>query len=110
MLTKVLMNKDHSPHDWEEIAPPPHHCSALLQDTTHLLAVGGDYSFKSATTTSVYDPHNKWFTVGQLLEPCAKCTVVSLSRRSFVVCDELSNPNDLSSVGVVSVQQGACMY
>ena len=109
-LTKVLMNEDHSPHDWEEIAPTPHYRSALLQHTTHPLAVGGrDNSLHSVATIAVYDRHsNKWSTVGQLPEPRTECTVVSLSRCSFLVCGGLSDPRDintlLSSVEVVSVQ------
>ena len=30
-VTKVLMEGDHSPHNWEEIAPTPHYGSALVQ-------------------------------------------------------------------------------
>ena len=58
---------------------------------------------------AAYDRHsNKWSTVGQLLQPRARCTAVSLSRRSFLVCGGLSDTRDintrLSSVEVVSVQ------
>ena len=111
-LTKVLMGEDHSPHDWEEIAPTPHNRSALLQHTTHPLAVGGHAvgghdSDNSTSNIAVYDPRsNKWSTVGQLLEPRTKCTVVGLSRHSFLVCGGLSDSRDrntlLSSVEVVS--------
>ena len=106
-LTKVLMGEDHIPHDWEVIAPTPHYCSALLQHTAHPLAVGGHVSGKATTNIAVYDPHsNKWSTVGQLLEPRTMCTVVSLSRHSFLVCGGDSDPMDistrLSSVEVVS--------
>ena len=108
-LTKVLMGEDHSPHDWEEIAATPHYCSALLQRTAHPLAVGGDVSGKATSIIAVYDPcSNKWSTVGQLLEPRTRCTVVGLSRHSFLVCGGASDPMDrntrLSSVEVVSVQ------
>ena len=109
-LSKVLVGEDSGPHQWSEIAPTPHYWSALLQDTAHPLAVGGrDDSYKSTTDIAVYDRHsNKWSTVGQLLEPRTWCTVVSLSRRSFLVCGGRSDPRDsitlLSSVGVVSVQ------
>ena len=108
-LTKVLMGEDHSPHDWEVIAPTPHYSSALLQHTTHPLAVGGHVSGKATSNIAVYDPRsNKWSTVGQLLEPRAMCTVVGLSRHSFLVCGGLRDPMDrntlLSSVEVVSVQ------
>ena len=107
-LTKVLMGDDHSPHDWEEIAPTPHFDSALLQHTAHPLAVGGqDMSGKTTPNITMYDPRsNKWSKVGQLLEPRARCTVVGLSRHSFLVCGGLSDPMDgntlLSSVEVVS--------
>ena len=106
-LTKVLMGEDHSPHDWEEIAPTPHYSSALLQHTTHPLAVGGHVSGKATSNIAVYDPRsNKWSTVGQLLEPRTRCTVVGLSRHSFLVCGGASDPMDrntrLSSVEVVS--------
>ncbi len=109
-LSKVLVGEDSGPHQWTEIAPTPHYCSALLQDTAHPLAVGGyNDSYKSTTDIAVYDRHsNKWSTVGQLLEPRTWCTAVSLSRRSFLVCGGASDPRDvntkLSSVEVVSVQ------
>ena len=108
-LTKVLMGEDHSPHDWEEITPTPHCKSALVQNTAHPLAVGGHVSLKATSNIAVYDPRsNKWSTVGQLLEPRTMCTVVSLSRHSFLVCGGLSDPMDgntrLSSIEVVSFQ------
>ena len=108
-LTKVLMGEDHSAHDWEVIAPTPHCISALLQDTAHPLAVGGHVSGKATSNIAMYDPRsNKWSTVGQLLEPRTRCTVVGLSRHSFLVCGGVSDPKDrntrLSSVEVVSVQ------
>ena len=109
-LSKVLVGEDSGPHQWTEIAPTPHHKSTLLQDTAHPLAVGGhDDSYQSTTDIAVYDHHsNKWSTVGQLPEPRTRCTAVSLSRRSFLVCGGLSDARDintkLSSVEVVSVQ------
>ena len=109
-LTKVLMGEDHSPHDWEEIAPTSCCGSALLQHTAHPLAIGGhDDAGKTTSNIAVYNPHsNKWSTVGQLLEPRTRFTVVSLSRHSFLVCGGRSDPMDistlLSSVEVVSVQ------
>ena len=88
------MGEDHSPHDWELIAPTPHY--RLLQHTAHPLAVGGhDVSGKATSNIAVYDPRsNKWSTVGQLLEPRAMCTVVGLSRHSFLVCGGHSDPVD----------------
>ena len=106
-LTKVLMGEDHSPHDWEEIAQTSYFKPALLQHTAHPLAVGGQVSRKAISNIAVYDARsNKWSTVGQLLEPRTWCTVVGLSRHSFLVCDGRSDPMDentlLSSVEVVS--------
>ncbi len=113
-LSKVLVGEDSGPHQWTEIAQTPHCCSALLQDTAHPLAVGGrDDSGKPTADITVYDRRsNKWSTVGQLQEPRVGCTAVSLSRRSFLVCDgrieSKVDPSDiktpLSSVEVVSVQ------
>ena len=108
-LTKVLMGEDHSPHDWEEIAPTPHYSSVLLQHTAHPLAVGGQDSGKPTPNIIMFDSRsNKWSTVGQLLEPRTRCTVVGLSRYSFLVCGGASDPIDrntrLSSIEVVSFQ------
>ena len=109
-LSKVLVGEDSGPHQWTEIAPTPHYRSALLQDTAHPLAVAGnDDSYKPTTDIAVYYRHsNKWSTVGQLLEPRTRCTAVTLSRRSFLVCGGVSDARDkntrLSSVEVVSVQ------
>ena len=109
-LSKVLVGEDSGPHQWTEIAPTPHYPSALLQDTAHPLAVGGyNDSFKSTADIAVSDCHsNKWSTVGQLLEPRTRCTAVSLSRHSFLVCGGVSDARDrntvLNSVEVVSVQ------
>ena len=108
-LTKVLANEDSSPHDWEEIAPTSNYQPALLQHTANPLAVGGhDNSFKPTCKIVVYDSrHNQWVTVGQLLEPRTGCTVVGLSRHSFLVCGGLSNVREvnsrLTSVEIVSV-------
>ena len=109
-LSKVLVGEASGPHQWSEIAPTQYYKSTLLQDTAHPLAVGGcDDSFKPTTDIAVYDRHsNEWSTVGQLLEPHTRCTAVSLSRHSFLVCGGLSDVRDkntkLSSVEVVSVQ------
>ena len=108
-LTKVLMGEDHSPHDWEEIAPTPHYSSVLLQQSAHPLAVGGHESCKTTSNIIMFDSRsNKWSTVGQLLEPRTWCTVVGLSRYSFMVCGGLRDAMDrntlLRSVEVVSVQ------
>ena len=96
-------------HHWTKIAPSPYYDSALLQDTAHVVAVGGDD--KSHTPTSdvvVYDPNNnKWTKVGQFGVPRSHCVVVSLSSTSFIVCGGLTDPRDpntvLTSVEIVHV-------
>ena len=108
-LTNVLTNEDRSMHDqWAVRASTPHYCSALVKDTAHLLAVGGrDDSYQPTANIAVYNCHSdKWTTVGQLLEPRLWCTVVSLSRHSFLVCGGRSDARDkstrLSSVEIVT--------
>ena len=104
------MKEDSGPHQWTEIAPTPHYTSALLQDTAYPLTVGGyNDSYKPTADIAEYDHHsNKWSTMGQLLAPRIRCTAVSLSRRSFLVCGGASDAGDintlLNSVEVVSVQ------
>ena len=108
-LTKVLVSKDHSPHQWTESSPTPNYHSALLQHTTHPLSVGGHHiSSKPTADIAIYDSHcDNWSTVGQLLEPWLWCTVVSLSRCSFLVCGGRSDVRDestlLRSVEVVNI-------
>ena len=79
---------DNVSHHWTEIAPTPYWHSVLLQDTAHVVAVGG--RDKSGTPTSdvfVYDPNNnKWTKRGQFGVPRAHCAVVSLNSTSFIVC------------------------
>ena len=101
---------DNVSHHWTEIAPTPYYDSALLQDTAHVVAVGG-YEDESGTSTSdvvVYDPNNnKWSKVGQLGVPHARCAVVSLSSTSFIVCGGYTDARDpntcLTSVEMVYV-------
>ena len=97
-LTKVLANKDHSPHQWTESAPTPNYRSALLKHNPSI--VGGHHiSFKPTADIAVYDSHcDNWSTVGQLLEPRLWCTVVSLSRCSFLVCGGRSDVRDESTL------------
>ena len=92
-LVKVIENEDRSPLQWVETAPTPFYRSALLQHTAHPLAIGGcDDSHKSTPNIAMYDPRsNKWSTVSQLLEPCVRCAVVSLSRDIFMVCGGCSD-------------------
>ena len=100
-LVKVIENEDRSPLQWAGTAPTLFYTSALLQHTAHPLAVGGDDdSYKPAPNIAVYDPRsNKWSTVGQLLEPRVRCTVVSLSRDTFMVCGGCSDArNPLSTL------------
>ena len=88
-----------SPHDWEEIAPTSYFKSALLQHTAHPLAVGGHDVCEATTNIAMYVPRsNKWSTVGQLLEPRTMCTVVGLSRHSFLVCGGASDPRDINTL------------
>ena len=93
-------------HHWTEIAPTPYYRSALLQDTAHVVAVGGDD--KSRTPTSdvfVYDPNNnKWSKVGQLGVPRARCAVVSLSSTSFIVCGGCTDTRDIRNTFLTSVE------
>ena len=100
---------DGTSHQWTKIAHTPYYDSAILQDTAHIVAVAGyDYSSKSTSDVCVYNPDsNKWSKVGQLSVPRALCTVVSLSRTSFIVCGRCSDARDintlLTSVEVVHV-------
>ena len=108
-LTEVLTNEDQSPLQWTAISPTPNYRSTLLQHTAHPLVIGGrDDSLKPTPDIAVYDPHcDKWAAVGQLLEPRLCCAVVSLSRRSFMVCGGFCDAGDrstlLSSVEVVNM-------
>ena len=88
MENALTTEGDNISHHWTEIAPTPYYNSVLLQDTAHVVAVGGDD--KSHTPTSdvfVYDPNNsKWTKVCQFGVPRACSAVVSLSSTSFIVC------------------------
>ena len=110
VLKNILMKEDTSMPQWKEIAPTPNYLSSLFQSTTHTVAVGGrDISTKPTSDVAVYDrSHNKWSTVGQLLEPRMRCTVVSVSSSSFLVLGgygDAWNPQNtrLSSVELVHV-------
>ena len=106
-FVKVLENEDRSPLQWAETAPTPFYMSTLLQHTAHPLAVGGDDdSAKPTPNIAVYDPRsNKWSTVGQLLEPRVWCTVVSLSRDTFMVCGGCSYARNLRSTLLNTVER-----
>ena len=99
-LVDVLEKEDRSSHLWMMAAPTPFCRPALLQHTAHLLAVGGrDDSYNPTSDIAMYDPQsNKWLTVGKLLKPRVKCTVISLSRSSFMVCGGCSDPQNPRSM------------
>ena len=110
-LEKMLFpGDDVTPHQWTEVAPTPYFKSAVLQDTAHIAAVGGnDNSGEATPDIFVYNPdRDLWSKVGQLGVPRARCSVVSLSRTSFIVCGGCTDIRDrrntlLSSVEVVHV-------
>ena len=93
-------------HHWTEIAPTPYYYSALLQDTAHVVAVGGfDESDTPTSDVLVYDPNNNmWTKVGQLGVPRALCAVVSLSSTSFIMCGGLTDLRDISNTILTSVE------
>ena len=109
-LENILTNGDNStPHQWTEVASTPYFNSAILQDTAHIVAVGGDDESDQPTSdVLVYNPDSdEWSKVGQLGVPRARCAVVSLSRTSFIVCGGCTDTRDrntlLTSVEVVHV-------
>ena len=109
-LEKVLFpGDDVTPHQWTKVAPTPYCYSAILQDTAHIVAVGGDdNSYEPKSDIIVYNPdRDVWSKVGQLGVPRVRCAVVSLSRTSFIVCGGCTDARDrktlLSSVEVVHV-------
>ena len=110
-LENILTNGDNgTPHQWTKVAPTPYYDSVVLQDTAHIVAVGGDNeSYQPTSDVLVYNPDSdKWSKVGQLSVPRTRCAVVSLSRTSFIVCGgchDASNHHNtlLTSVEVVHV-------
>ena len=110
-LEKVLFpGDDVTPHQWTKVALTPYYDSAILQDTAHIVAVGGDDSLDEPTPDIfVYNPdRDVWSKVGQLSVPHTRCAVVSLSRTSFIACSGCTDTRDphntlLSSVEVVHV-------
>ena len=97
---------DSMSHHWTEIAPTPYYNSALLQDTAHVVAVGGrDESGTPTSNVFVYDPNNnKWSKVGQLDVPRIRCPVVSLSSTSFIVCGGYTDVRDIRKTRLTSVE------
>ena len=110
-LEKVLFpGDDDTPHHWTKVAPTPYLDSVVLQDTAHIVAVGGtDNSSKPKSDIFVYNPDsNVWSKAGQLGVPHVRCAVVSLSKTSFIVCSgctdtRRAHSTRLSSVEVVHV-------
>ena len=110
-LEKVLIpGDDDTPHQWTKVAPTPYYNSAILQDTAHIVAVGGnDNSGELKSDIFVYNPdRDVWSKVGQLGVPRTRCAVVSLSKTSFIVCSGCTDRRDphntlLSSVEVIHV-------
>ena len=105
-LENALTTKgDNVSHHWTEIAPTPYFNSALLQDTAHVVAVGGDESITPTSDVFVYDPNNnKWSKVGQLGVPRADCAVVSLSSTSFIVCGGCTDATKPQNTRLTSVE------
>ena len=110
-LEKVLIpGEDEAPHQWTKFAPTPYFSSVILQDTAHIVAVGGDDILgEPKSDIFVYNPDSDvWSKVGQLGVPRTRCSVVSLSRTSFIVCGGCTDRRDprnalLSSVEIVHV-------
>ena len=116
VLEEVLTVKKNSSlqrYQWKEIAPTPKDHSTLLKSSIHPVAIGGSEvgdrsGSNSIRNISVYDPiRDKWSTVGQLLEPRARCAVVCVSESSFLVCggysDTFTNPQPrLRSIELLS--------
>ena len=106
-LENILTNGDNStPHQWTKVAPTPYYNSAILQDTAHIVAVGGDDESDQPTSdVLVYNPDSdEWSKVGQLSVPRARCAVVSLSRTSFIVCGGCTDARDPHNTPLTSVE------
>ena len=106
-LEKVLIpGYDVAPHQWTKVAPTPYFNSAILQDTGHIVAVGGDDSLDEPTPDIfVYNlDSDVWSKVGQLSVPRACCAVVSLSRTSFIACGGCTDTSDLHNTLLSSVE------
>ncbi len=110
-LEEVLIPRDDdTPHQWTKVAPTPYFDSAILQDTAHIVAVGGENkSGELKSDIFVYNPDSDvWSKVGQLDVPRARCAVMTLSRTSFIACGGCTDRwnlrcRHLSSVEVVHV-------
>ena len=106
-LENILTNGDNStPHQWTEVASTPYFNSAILQDTAHIVAVGGDDESDQPTSdVLVYNPDSdEWSKVGQLGVPRACCAVVSLSRTFFIVCGGCTDTSDPLNTRLTSIE------
>ena len=106
-LEKVLIRGDDvTPHQWTNVAPTPYLNSAILQDTAHIVAVGGNVtSGEPKSDIFVCSPdRGVQSKVGQLGVPCARCAVVSLSRTSFIVCGGCTDTWDPHNTLLPSVE------
>ena len=97
---------DNVSHHWTEIAPTPYYNSALLQDTAHVVAVGGyDESGTPTSEVFVYGPNNnKWTKVGQFGVPRIRCAVAPLSSTSFIVCGGCTDSRDTQNTRLTSAE------
>ena len=102
----LTIEGDSMSHHWAAVAPTPYYNSVLLQDTAHVVAVGGDNeSYTSTSDVFVYDPsNNKWTKVGQLGVPRVDCAIVSLSSTSFIVCGGCTDRRDTLNTLLTSVE------
>ena len=102
----LTTESDSMSHHWTEIAPTPYYSPVLLQDTAHVVAVGGDdESYTPTSDMFVYDPNNdKWSKVGQLGVPRICGAVVSLSSTSFIVCGGCTDTRDPRNTRLTSVE------
>ena len=106
-LENILTSGDNStPHQWTKVAPTPYYSPVVLQDTAHIVAVGGDDDSDQPTSdVLVYNPaSDEWSKVGQLSVPRACCVVVSLSGTSFIVCGGCTDTRDLDNTLLTSVE------
>ena len=113
VLTKKNIYTSSQPNQWRKIAPTPNSHSTLLKSSAHPVAIGGAVRGNQSGCNSthnilVYDPiRDKWSTVGQLLEPRARCAAVCVDMSSFFACggysDTIKDPQPcISSVELLS--------
>ena len=103
----ALAGDDDTTHQWTTAAPTPYYNSAILQDTAHIVAVGGndDISGEPKSDIFVYNPDRDVRSkVGQLGVSCARCAVVSLNRTSFIVFGGCTNTRDPFNTLLPSVE------